>query len=271
MVKFTIRSLTGKALPLALLLLLAIALAAAGNHQELAAPTNIVAELTTDGNVKVSWDADDAPVHRVGWTNQTDLVAAYRAGDVYEAFYFADTKREADYVVKYLPVGQIYWFSVGAGSERFSQVTFGDYISFTIPCSPDDYDRNDWGSHPSVPDSAVAEWTLPSDNVNSPDLTMDHHVALEDAHISGGCAWSDDMKDGFSSDLDNLNPTTRSFNSSKGSRTPDQLTGIAAGIINTSEEKCSYATQHEDIKTEYQLTMTSDEQTTVDAWLALCR
>ena len=77
-------------------------------------------------------------------------------------------------------------------------------------------------------------------------------------------------KDVFSSDAENLNPTTRSFNSSKGNRTPDQLTGIAAAIIDTSAEKCDYATQHDEVKDKYDLTMTDSERTTVKAWLALC-
>ena len=140
----------------------------------------------------------------------------------------------------------------------------------TASCSADDYDRDDWGDHPGVPADAVATWTVSSDNVNATDLTMDHHVALKDTHISGGCAWPDDMKNNFSSDADNLNPTTRSFNSSKGSRTPDELTGIAARIINSDQEKCDYATQHDEIKETYSLSMTTAEQTTVDAWLGLC-
>ena len=92
------------------------------------------------------------------------------------------------------------------------------------------------------------------------DITQDHHVALRDAHISGGCNWSATQKDQFSSDAENLNPTTRSFNSSKAHRTPDQLTGIALGIIDTSAEKCDYATQHDEVKDKYDLTMTDDEQ-----------
>ena len=140
----------------------------------------------------------------------------------------------------------------------------------TASCSADDYDRDDWGDHPGVPADAVATWTVSSDNVNVTDLTMDHHVALKDAHTSGGCAWPDDMKNNFSSDADNLNPTTRSFNSSKGSRTPDGLTGIAARIINSDQEKCDYATQHDEIKETYSLSTTTAAQTTVDAWLGLC-
>ncbi len=140
----------------------------------------------------------------------------------------------------------------------------------TATCMPDDYDRDDWGDYPAADASAAPRWTLPADNVNSPAITQDHHVALEDAHTSGGCNWSIAQKDAFSSDAENLNPTTRSFNSSKSNRTPDQLTGIAAAIIDTSAEKCDYATQHDAVKDKYDLTMADSERTTVTAWLALC-
>ena len=85
-------------------------------------------------------------------------------------------------------------------------------------------------------------------------IAHDHHVALWDAHVSGGCDWSAAMKDRFSSDRANLNQTTQSFNASKGSRTPDQLTDIAARIIDTAAEQCVYARQHRDVKQEWGLT-----------------
>ena len=138
-------------------------------------------------------------------------------------------------------------------------------------CSADDYDRDEWGEYPGTPDDATPTWTLPPDNVASTDITLDHHVALQDAHISGGCDWSSEIKNDFATDPDNLNPTTRSFNSSKGSRTPDQLTGIAESIIDTDDEKCDYATQHDAVKDEYDLTMTANEQATVTEWLSLCQ
>ncbi len=138
-------------------------------------------------------------------------------------------------------------------------------------CSADDYDRNEWGEYPGAPDDATPTWTLPPDNVASTDITLDHHVALQDAHISGGCDWSSEIKNDFATDPDNLNPTTRSFNSSKGSRTPDQLTGIVKSIIDTDDEKCDYATQHDAVKDEYDLTMTANEQATVTGWLSLCQ
>ena len=138
-------------------------------------------------------------------------------------------------------------------------------------CSADDYDRDEWGDYPGAPDAATPTWTLPPDNVAATDITLDHHVALQDAHISGGCDWSSEIKNDFATDPDNLNPTTRSFNSSKGSRTPDQLTGIAESIIDTDDEKCDYATQHDAVKDEYDLTMTANEQATVTEWLSLCQ
>ena len=139
------------------------------------------------------------------------------------------------------------------------------------PCPADDYDRDEWGDYPGAPDDATPTWTLPPDNVAATDITLDHHVALQDAHISGGCDWSSEIKNDFATDPDNLNPTTRSFNSSKGSRTPDQLTGIAESIIDTDDEKCDYATQHDAVKDEYDLMMTANEQATVTEWLSLCR
>ncbi len=78
------------------------------------------------------------------------------------------------------------------------------------------------------------------------------------------------MKDRFSSDPANLNPTTQSLNASKGSRTPDQLTGIAARIIDTAAEQCAYARQHRDVKEAWDLAMTAAERVTVTAWLMRC-
>lgn len=277
---------------------------AAVNPQTPPAATGVTVTNTANG-VRVSWNGDAAAVHRVGWAHDADVRAANAAGDWLEAFHFADTKRNTDYTIKYLPNGQKYWVIVGAANHRFGAAAWSGWSSLTVrtanasaptptpaptstpsantptprptatpvptaSCSGDDYDRDEWGSYPGVPAGATATWTLPSDNVNNTSLTHDHHVALKDAHVSGGCNWTVSRKDAFSSDLDNLNPTTGSFNSSKGSRTPDQLTGIAARIIDTNAEKCDYATQHKAVKDEYSLSMTASERTTVNNWLALC-
>ena len=145
-----------------------------------------------------------------------------------------------------------------------------DPVLTAAPCTGDDYDRDEWGSYPPAPASATPTWTKPHDVVNSRAIAHDHHVALRDAHVSGACHWAAPMKDRFSSDLANLNPTAQSFNASKGSRTPDQLTGIAARILDTAAEQCAYARQHRDVKQTWDLTMTAAEQTTVTTWLMLC-
>ena len=158
----------------------------------------------------------------------------------------------------------------GYGAEEGS----GDSVTPQAPatdCSADDYDRDEWGEYPGADADAVPTWTLPSDDVASGEITLDHHVALKDAHVSGGCDWIVAMKNDFATDPANLNSTTRSFNSSKGSRTPDQLTGIAQRIIDTEDEQCDYATQHDEVKDKYDLSMTESERETVTQWLALCQ
>ena len=271
-----------------LLFALAGVIVAAAHIQAHPKPTNVTAAPTTEDHIRVSWDDDAAPVHRVGWAHDADARAANDAGDWLEAFHFADTRRNTDYTIKYLPPGQKYWFIIGATNERFARANWSDWTSLTTPSEPepqpepdpgqqraaacvgDDYDRDEWGDYPAVDPNAPPTWTKPSDNVSSTDITQDHHVALKDAHISGGCEWSATRKNEFATDADNLNPTTRSFNSSKANRTPDLLTGIAKRIIDTSAEKCDYATQHEEIKDKYDLNMTDGEQGTVHEWLALC-
>ena len=145
-----------------------------------------------------------------------------------------------------------------------------DSVPAPHSCTGDDYDRDEWGSYPSAPANAILTWTKPHDAVNSRAITHDHHVALRDAHVAGGCDWSAEMKDRFSSDLGNLNPTTQSFNASKGSHTPDQLTGVAARIIDTAAEQCAYARQHRAAKQAWGLTLTAPEQAAIRAWLAGC-
>ena len=102
---------------------------AAVNVQAYPKPMGVTSSNTVDGHVLVRWNDDGAPIHRVGWTQETDLRAAQAAGDWLEAFHFADTTRPSNYTVKYLPHGQLYWFIVGAGGERFGQVTWSDWTS----------------------------------------------------------------------------------------------------------------------------------------------
>ena len=132
------------------------------------------------------------------------------------------------------------------------------------------YDRDSWGGYPTASPNARPRWTTPADRVNAPAIQQDHHVSLQNAHFSGGCRWSAVRKNAFASDPANLNPTTASFNASKGSRTPDRLTGIARDIIDTDRERCEYALQHTEVKLEYGLTFTAAELDTLERWVDLC-
>ena len=121
---------------LAALVLVSVSSISAGNQQSYAKPTTVTASATAEGHVLVTWNADGAPVHRVGWAHDTDGRAASAAGDWLEAFHFVDTRRNADYTVKYLPDGQKYWFVVGAARQRFSPATWSDWTSLITGGSP---------------------------------------------------------------------------------------------------------------------------------------
>ena len=113
-----------------------VASIAAVNPQTPPAPAGVAVSNTADG-VRVSWNEDSAAVHRVGWANVADVIAASAAGDSLEAFHFADTKRDTDYTIKHLPQGQKYWVVVGAANKRFGAVTWawGASASLTVSAS----------------------------------------------------------------------------------------------------------------------------------------
>ena len=236
----------------------------------LTAPTNVTAVSDAAGELTLAWEGgDNADSYLLIAVNLQDT-ADYKTATV-----LGDAAKTG--TVTGLTGGGNYLGIVVALQATADGLATQYGVAAPIPvqsvdsqCSADDYDRDEWGDYPGASDDATPTWTLPSDNVASPDITLDHHVALQDAHVSGGCDWSLEIKNDFATDPDNLNPTTRSFNSSKGSRTPDQLTGIAKRIIDTDDEKCDYATQHDAVKDEYDLTMMANEQVTVAEWLSLC-
>ena len=236
----------------------------------LTAPTNVTAVSNAAGELTLAWEGgDNADSYLLIAVNLQDT-ADYKTATV-----LGDAAKTGTVVG--LTSGGNYLGIVVALQATADGLATQYGVAAPIPvqsvdsqCSADDYDRNEWGDYPGASDDATPTWTLPSDNVASPDITLDHHVALQDAHVSGGCDWSLEIKNDFATNPDNLNPTTRSFNSSKGSRTPDQLTGIAKRIIDTDDEKCDYATQHDAVKDEYDLRMMANEQVTVAEWLSLC-
>lgn len=206
------------------------------------------------GDVKLTWsgNAKRASCTRIDGVRGQRALTNYAANVSGKNEHTFDVKADGAYVCVLR----------GASRYRPAQVS---------TCDSGSYDRDDWGSYPPVPEGAKARWSTPEDNLNDTSLQHDHHVALRDAHDSGACGWSEDAKDGFSSETMNLNPTAASFNASKGSRSPDELTGIAAKVIDTNKEKCDYALQHVRVKRKYGLVMTPEEQSTAHSWMRLCR
>ena len=237
----------------------------------LTAPTNVTAVSNAAGELTLAWEGgDNADSYLLIAVNLQDT-ADYKTATVLGGVAKTGTVTGLTGGANYLGIVVALQATADGLATQYGVAAPIPVQSVDSQCSADDYDRNEWGDYPGASDDATPTWTLPSDNVASPDITLDHHVALQDAHISGGCDWSLEIKNDFATDPDNLNPTTRSFNSSKGSRTPDQLTGIAKRIIDTDDEKCDYATQHDAVKDEYDLTMMANEQVTVTEWLSLCQ
>ena len=121
-----------RGLLLATISILAAFTLAAVNPQTINAPTDVRVSNTSEGHVLVRWNRDGAPVHRVGWTQEAEVRPILDAdGDWLEAFHFVDTKRPTDYTVKFLPGGHLYWFIVGAGAERFREVSWSGWTNLT--------------------------------------------------------------------------------------------------------------------------------------------
>lgn len=99
---------------------------------------------------------------------------------------------------------------------------------------------------------------------NPSKLDVDHVIALKDAHVSGGFAWTRDERRAFANDPGNLIPVTASANRSKGSRGP------ADWLPPLSSYRCEYIEAHVALKARYGLVSTAREQGIVDYMLKIC-
>ena len=95
--------------------LIALCLVGLVAAQSPAAPTGVTVVSAADG-IRVSWDADDAPAHRVGWVNTEELAQARAAGNWLDAFNSHDVTDGNSYLIPSLPDGAGYWVIVGSGN-----------------------------------------------------------------------------------------------------------------------------------------------------------
>ena len=143
---------------LALILLLTAVATAMTFSQTPPKPTGVTATTNAQGDVVVSWQPDQAPVHRVGWAHYDDTKAASDAGDWLEAFHFADTKRERNYVIKRLPRNETYWIIVGAANARFLGATWSEWSKTTTPAD----NKQNAPPWPAMPTTTPAPTHAPS-------------------------------------------------------------------------------------------------------------
>ena len=95
--------------------LIALCLVGLVAAQSPAAPTGVTV-ISAAGGIRVSWDADDAPAHRVGWVNTEELAQARAAGNWLDAFNYHDVTEGNSFLISPLPDGASYWVIVGSGN-----------------------------------------------------------------------------------------------------------------------------------------------------------
>lgn len=178
---------TKTAILLVVLIALAALLIAAANPQSQTKPTGVDVSNTGHGHVLVTWDEGQAPIHRVGWVDEQELQAATLAGDGLEAFHFAETKRDSEYLIKDLPAGRKYWFIVGAATERFGKATWSDWASLTTAGAPTSGQPDDtYGLTPTVEAVEAAINALPwvLDGLTSEGAGVEDYPVLGLRHLA---------------------------------------------------------------------------------------
>ena len=110
-------------------------------------------------------------------------------------------------------------------------------------------------------------WVTPWTNTTvrkSRGVQIDHHVAVADAHRSGGYAWSPDQKTSFYNDVNNLNALPSEVNQAKSAHAPDRWRP------DTESSWCAYAQQWVLVKTTYRLSVTPAEKSALSQMLSTC-
>lgn len=111
------------------------------------------------------------------------------------------------------------------------------------------------------------KWLTPYTNeiINkASSLDIDHVVPLENAHQSGGYAWSREKRRAFANDPENLLVTSASANRSKGSKSPERWMPPYDGY------HCTYLKKWVYIKKKYELSFSKNEFEFIVSKSSLC-
>ena len=155
--------------------------------------------------------------------------------------------------------------------EVWFEGLYGEWRGLAIApeyrCS--EYDRDDYDYPPSVEDDIVDAMGgliygpyTGTHYPNTASTTIEHIVALSEAHDSGLCSTSASTREAFASDLDNLTLASRSVNSSKGGR------DAAEWLPDFNQ--CWFADRVVEVRQEYSLTIDQAEVDALDAIFQGC-
>lgn len=102
---------------------------------------------------------------------------------------------------------------------------------------------------------------------NPADIDVDHFVPLENAHASGGWAWSAERRRAYANDLshpEHLIAVRDRVNQSKGSKSPERWAPPRV------EYRCDYAISWIAVTTRWALTVTTEERGALLSMLEVC-
>lgn len=114
---------------------------------------------------------------------------------------------------------------------------------------------------------ATGKWTGPYTGtvVEDPSkVDVDHLVALQDAHLSGGWEWDADQRKAFANNQTHLLATTQFGNRSKGAKGADQW------LPPLETYRCEYIARWLAVKEAHELTMTEGEAAVVGYMQKIC-
>lgn len=140
------------------------------------------------------------------------------------------------------------------------------------------YDRDEWGPHNSGLCSGAVGSPDPYTGTSIDTCNVDHVVALNEAHESGGWAWSDADKQRFSQYPDNHVASRACVNQSKGGADIAEWSdadiasssACGGGYAITSQGRCFFARISVAVKAEWGLTVDQSEADALSRALARC-
>jgi Protein of unknown function (DUF1524) len=100
--------------------------------------------------------------------------------------------------------------------------------------------------------------------IDSRTVDIDHLIPLKHAHDSGGSDWSSEKKMRFANDPENLVITNKKYNRMKGAKT------IAQWLPVDPSYTCKYVNDWIKIKNKYELTLSKDENLTIETLRGKC-